>query len=119
MGQPRFGNFFTATLYHRVKNSHEYDTEHPVTFECRTASEKELEHFYPLRGLNVHKTGLTLYTQHDILDVIEDDDKLVFMGQEYLIDSVGIYLSQSRMVNQRMFNDSHVIENSPKGIRIY
>lgn len=119
MGQPRFGNFFTAIIYHRIKNSHEYNMANPITFQCRIANQKELEHFYPLRGLNVHKTSIGLYTQDNILDLIEDDDKIVFMGQEYLIDSVGIYLQQSRMINQRNFNDSHVIENSPKGIRIH
>ena len=118
MSKPRFGNGFEATLYRRKTNSHEYDMTPVATFTCRMATDEEKRHFYPLRGLNMHERTTSLYTEEDVLSIIEDDDKLVFMGKEYIIDGVGVYLNQLRMINPRKFKSDYIIQKAPKGIKI-
>ena len=113
--QPRFGNTYEIALYKRIENSLEYE-EKPIVFKCKIASNKDMRSYQILNGLFNENSTLSLMTQDSVN--IEPNDKVIFLGEVKIVTSVGVFLNKNRMLSQSVFDDEHILANSPKGITL-
>lgn len=114
---PQFANTFVATLYKRISNSYEYETQ-GIEFKARVSTTKERNSFFPLNGVASQEIKLSLYTQDDIVIEIKPNDRVVFMGNSYLVSSIGVYLDSACALAQSTYKNEDLIKRCPKGVQL-
>lgn len=110
------GEHLKATLYKRKENSNEYNSVPTLTFNCRVANQIEKNTFQPTSGLITQTKGLYLYATRLPADV-KPDDRIYFMGQYYLVETTGEYVSNARILSNDI-NYAQIKNSSPKGLKI-
>lgn len=112
------GEIYTAVVYKREKNAMgEYSEVPNFSFKCKIASKEEEGTFQPTSGLLTNNHSILLYATR--LDKeLSLKDKVVFLGKEYLVEEIGIYINKNRYVSGDIFSDKKIINDSPKGIRL-
>ena len=108
---------YKAIVYKRLENSNAYEEAPSFEFNCRVANDFDKNTFVPTNGLYTESSGVLLYAS-DIPFEINIHDKIVFLGKEHLVESVGYYLRKNRLVNASISSDDKILEESPKGVQL-
>lgn len=108
---------YKAQVFKRLENSNEFERVPTFEFNCRVASDFEKNSFVPTNGLFTEQGGVMLYATN-IPFHLEIHDKILFLGKEYLVESVGYYLNKNRLLNASIFSDDKIFEESPKGVKL-
>ena len=110
------GEHYIAEVYKRVGNSSfEYQKTPAFSFRCKVASSAESKRYTVTKGLEAKKDGLMLYATN--LDrELEPSDHIVFRGKTWLVESVGYYEDESRLVNGSHMSFGKLISKLPKGV---
>ena len=111
-----FGNTYIAKLFKRIENSVEFETNH-IDFKCKPIGSKEKGNTQIISGTLTQTRGLTIYSQY-IPSEIKSGDKVVFMGKEYLVESVSYSLDDIRIFGSQTLSPEKIIEDVPKIIRL-
>lgn len=117
MAIPRVAHFITAILYKKLDNSIDYDIN-GIEFKAKINSNENKGSFYALNGLVSDNVSISLYSQDDIVSQIKANDKVRFMGNEYLVQSVGIYLDNALAMSLDSYNEEDLYARCPKGIQL-
>ena len=108
---------YQAVVYKRKTNSFEYETTPSFSFYCRPASELERKQYFATSGLMTTSDGIMLFATR-LDEEIKVDDRVVFNGTSKLVDSVGVYIENNRIVNASLFKPTIITKNAPKGITL-
>ena len=108
---------YKALVYKRLENSNEYDEDVSFEFNCRVANDIDKKSFVPTSGLYTQQDSVMLYATNIPYD-LDIHDKILFLGKEYIVESVGYYLKKNRVVNASIFSDDKIFSDSPKGVVI-
>ena len=108
---------YTFVLYRRIENSYEYEETPYATFKGRPANQYEKRNFRILQGVNGN-TDSQFIICTNLPKNIKPKDKIVFLGQEKIVESIGFYHDNSRLVNPGVLNDEYIIKRCPKGLNI-
>lgn len=88
-----------------------------IRFDVRPAGNSEKRTFQPVSGILSEAVGIYLYTQ-DLPSEIAPHDMVVFLGKQYMVESVGYFMEDLRILGAKRFADTTLIEKFPKGIKI-
>lgn len=108
---------YPATVYRRKNNSYDYETTPAFSFYCRPASDHERSQYFATNGLMVKQDSILLFATR-LDEEIKTDDRIIFNGESKLVESVGYYLVNNRVVNASLFKAEELIKNAPKGISL-
>lgn len=110
------GELYVAEVHKHLSNSpFEYAQETSFIFRCKVASSAESKRYTVTKGLEAKKDGLMLYATNLEGD-IEPSDHIVFRGKTWLVESVGYYDDESRLVNGSAMSVGKLISKLPKGV---
>ncbi|MCK9576410.1 MAG: hypothetical protein M0R51_10855 [Clostridia bacterium] len=88
-----------------------------IKFDVRPVGNSEKRTFQPISGILSEAVGIYLYTQ-DLPSEIAPHDTVVYLGKYYMVESVGYYAEDLRILGAKRFPDDKLIEKFPKGIKI-
>ena len=107
---------YTAEVHKHISNSpFQYEQQTAFTFRCKVASSAESKRFIVTKGLEAKKEGIMLYATNLEGD-IEPSDHVVFRGKTWLVESVGYYEDESRLVDGSSMSAGKLISKLPKGV---
>lgn len=110
------GEHYVAEVHKHISNSpFQYAQETSFSFRCKVASSAESKRYTVTKGLEAKKDGLMLYATNLEGD-LEPSDHIVFRGKTWLVDSVGYYEDESRLVNGSSMSVGKLISKLPKGV---
>lgn len=105
-------------VFKRKPNSpYEWEKEPVVTFRGRPASQLEIKQYRIQKGVN-GGTDSVFVICSNLPSEIEEKDKVVFLGKEWTVASVGYYFDKNRIVNPALFSDEYIANRCPKGINL-
>ena len=110
------GEHYTAEVHKHISNSpFQYEQQTAFTFRCKVASSAESKRFIVTKGLEAKKEGIMLYATN-LEGGIEPSDHIVFRGKTWLVESVGYYEDESRLVNGSSMSAGKLTAKLPKGV---
>lgn len=110
------GEHYVAEVHKHLSNSpFQYAQETSFSFRCKVASSAESKRYTVTKGLEAKKDGLMLYATNLEGD-IEPSDHVIFRGKTWLVESVGYYDDESRLVNGSAMSVGKLISKLPKGV---
>lgn len=110
------GEHYTAEVHKHISNSpFQYEQQTAFTFRCKVASSAESKRFIVTKGLEAKKEGIMLYATN-LEGGIEPSDHIVFRGKTWLVESVGYYEDESRLVNGSSMSAGKLTGKLPKGV---
>ena len=115
---PTNNETYKFTLTKRVKNSaYEYEETPTSVFYGRPANTLETKNYRIQKGVNGNNDSHFIVSSN-LPDVVDINDRVLYLGKEWTIMSVGYYFDASRIVNARAFSEEQIIAKCPKGINI-
>lgn len=99
-----------------TKNGWEFD-ENAISFKGRVASSLEQKRYNIMKGVVNNKNTIYIYASN-LPEEIKPDDKVLFLGKEMTVTSVGYYIDQSKMIDASIFDPDYIKAISPKGITL-
>ena len=112
------GESYRADIIDRVKNSsYEWEDTVKASFSCRPANQMEKKLYRIQKGVNGNSDSMFLICTN-LPDEIKVKDKIIFMGKEWTVESIGYYFDSSLIVNANILSDEQIIERCPKGVNI-
>lgn len=105
-------------LYKRVPNSpYEWETTPAATFKGRPASQFEIKQYRIQQGVN-GGTDSVFIVCSNLPKEVDEKDKIVYLGKEWSVASVGYYFDEARFVNPGLMSDKFIASKCPKGINL-
>ena len=112
------GESFILQRYPRKPNSpYEWEDVPDVTFFGRPATPQERKNYRIQAGVHGSNESVYIYATN-LPKEIKVDDKIIFNGDEKTVESVGYYLTDTRIVTNHVMSPQYIIERSPKGITL-
>ena len=121
-----YSNIYTSTnnetyefkIISRKKNS-AYETEpaKTFTFKGRVANTQERSKYRLQLGVNVNADSLYIFATN-LPEDIKPGDRIIGIGLDESIESVGYYYDLNGIVNASLFSEDYIIARCPKGITI-
>lgn len=109
---------WTFTLYKRLPNSsYLYEETPSATFKGRPANQMEVRQFRIQQGVNGNN-GSTFVVCSNFPESAKPGDKVIFMGKECMVMSIGYYFDQARVINPSLMSDEYMAKRCPKGMNI-
>ncbi len=100
-----------------LDNKWDFD-ENAITFRGRPASNYEKKTYNIQKGVKVRSDSLFIYSTN-LPENIKADDKVMYLGKIWTVESVGYYLDQNKIIDASIFNEEYIAANSPKGITLH
>lgn len=98
-------------------SSYQYEQDNSVVFYGRPANNKEKRNYRIQAG--VHGSNESVYIVSSSLpEKIKPGDRVYFLGEKKLVESVGYYFNQNMIVNSAIFDPEYIIAKCPKGISL-
>lgn len=88
-----------------------------IVFKGRPANQIEKKNYRIMQGVNGNTDSVYVIASNLPKD-IKPYDKVLFMGKEWTVMSVGYYFDEARFVNPGIMNPDHIIARCPKGINL-
>lgn len=112
------GETYLLTLYKRKKNS-AYETEETplLTFYGRPAKPVERNFYAIQQGVSNGVDEVFIYAS-TLPAQVSVGDKVFYMGKYWTIQSVGVYLEATRVVNASIMNPEKLMARAPKGLTL-
>ena len=109
---------YEIKLYKRVPNSaYEYEASPSLVFKGRPASQLEKKVYRVLKGVN-GGTDSTFVKATNLPQEVNVNDKVVFLGKEWTVMSIGYYFDDARFINPAVLSEDKIIERCPKGLNL-
>lgn len=101
-----------------VKNSaYESDRDHTFTFKGRPANTGEKKKYRLQLGVNTHDDSVYIFATN-LPDTIKPGDRVKYLGQTQVVESVGYYYDLNGIVNAGIFSNEYIISQMPKGLTL-
>lgn len=114
---PSRGQFYNATLYRRKENSNEYEEFPNSNFNCKVATHYEIKAFMVTDGLFNLNSGIFIMV-NNLKITPKIDDKVYFLGRFWLVSTIGVYITENRLLNGKELNMEEILKRCPKGLRL-
>lgn len=103
-------------------NAYEYgeseNRQNPIiTFKGRPASSTEKKSYRVVKGVHGTSDSVMIFSAN-LPNEIEVDDKVEYLGEVWIVKSVGYYFNENNLVNASIFNKDYILNRSPKGITL-
>ena len=109
---------FTYTVYKRVPNSpYEWEKAPFATFRGRPASQLERKRYRIQQGVEGGSDSVFVISSN-LPQGIKEKDKVLFLGKEWTVVSVGFYFDEARIINPAVMSDEYIQKRCPKGIAL-
>lgn len=100
------------------KNSaYENDKDNTFTFKGRPANTQEKKKYRLQLGVDAHDDSVYIFATN-LPEEIKPGDRVRYLGQTQVVESVGYYYDVNGLVNASIFSDEYVIARCPKGITL-
>ena len=100
------------------KNSaYENDKDSTFTFKGRPANTQEKKKYRLQQGVNISNNSVYIFATN-LPNEIKPGDRIKYLGQMQVVESVGYYYDLSFVVNANLFNDEYIIAQCPKGLTL-
>ena len=102
----------------RLENTpYEWEKEVSIIFRGRPANQVEKKLYRVQQGVNGGSDSVYIISSNLPSD-IKIKDKVIFMGKEWTVNSVGYYFDQARLVNPSFMSDEYLMKRCPKGLNL-
>lgn len=106
----------TAVWCKVESNSWNFD-ENGVDFKCRQAGSLEKKSYNIQKGVKNNNSSIYIFATNMPED-IKPDDKVLYLGKVWSVETCGYYLDQSKIVDFGIFDPEYIKAQSPKGITL-
>lgn len=110
-------NYELKRIPRKADSPYEWESTPDVIFMGRPAESIEVRNYRIQQGVNGN-TDSVFVISSNLPSSIQIGDKIVFLGKEWSVQSVGYYFSQNRIANARLFSEEYLIERCPKGLNL-
>ena len=115
---PTNNETYELKCYKRVENSpYLYDEFPSFTFKGRVANNIEVKTYRIQKGVNGNNDSVFVYASN-LPKGINIQDKVYFLGKEWIVQSIGYYFEMNRIANANAFNEEQIINRCPKGMNL-
>ena len=105
-------------LYKRVENSpYEWNVNPIRLFKGRPASNMERKQYRIQKGVDGGTDSIFIICSN-LPKEVAIGDRIVFLGKEWMVNSIGYYFDEAKFVNPGLMNDNYVANKCPKGMNI-
>lgn len=112
------GENYKFEVYARKKNSpYEWEDVPSCIFYGRPANQMEKKNYRIEKGVNGNTDSIFIFSSNLPAD-LNIKDKVVFLGKEWKIESIGYYFEANCIVNSRSMSEQQIIERCPKGLNL-
>lgn len=109
---------FTYKVKKRVPNTpYTWEENVSVIFRGRPANQMEKKRYRVQQGVNGNTDSIFVISSN-LPKELQVNDKVIFLGKEWQIMSIGYYFDESRLVNAGVFSDEYIQARCPKGINL-
>lgn len=109
---------YELKLYKRVKNSsYEWEKTPSIVFRGRPANQVESKIYRVMKGVNGNTDSIFVKSTN-LPEEISVNDKVVFLGKEWTVMSVGYYFDGGLFVNPSCLSEEQIVERCPKGLNL-
>jgi len=112
------GESYRITLIKRKQNSaYEYEDTPLTTFRGRPAGQLEKKNYRIQKGIAGNTDSQYIFSSN-LPNEIDIGDKIIYLGKEWVVESIGYYFDSNLLVNADIMSDEYIAKRSPKGIAI-
>lgn len=111
------GENFKVKVYKRGENSYEWKEYPDLTFFARPAGQVEKKLYRIQQGVNGGSSGVFLVSSN-LPSAIQVNDKVLFLGREWVVESIGYYFTENNVVNSKDFSEEYLMKRCPKGLSL-
>lgn len=112
------GENYKYKVYKRKENSpYEWEESPIVTFKGRPASQLEIKQYRIQKGVN-GGTDSVFVICSNLPAIVDEKDKIFFLGKEWTVQSIGYYFDEAKFVNAGLFSDEYIAARCPKGLNL-
>lgn len=105
-------------LVKRVKNSpYEWNDQPSLMFKGRPANNVERKQYRLQKGVNGNTDSVFVICSN-LPKEVDVGDKIIFLGKEWMVNSIGYYFDEAKFVNPGLMKDEYIAKKCPKGINI-
>lgn len=109
---------YILTLYKRIPNSpYEMEEAPEITFRGRPANNAEKRNYRVQKGVHSNHDSVYVFVSNLPVD-IEIGDKVKFLGDYRIVESIGYYYNNSGVVNPSIMTEEYIAHRCPKGITL-
>lgn len=109
---------YELKIYPRIQNSAYLWSDTPsAIFKGRPASQMEIKKYRIQKGVNGGSDSVFIKCTNLPQD-IGPSDKVVFLGKEWQVQSIGYYYDEARFINAGCLSDEAIIARCPKGLNL-
>lgn len=103
----------------RRKENTDYQWEENVSLEFfgRPANQVEKKQYRIQQGVNGNSDSVYVLASN-LPSELNIKDKVIYLGKEWTVMSIGYYFDQSRFVNPGVMSEEAIIRRCPKGINL-
>lgn len=115
---PTNNEHYDLELIKRKPNSpYLYEDAPTCAFKGRPANQAEKRVFRIQKGVNGNTDSVFVYSTN-MPENIEIKDKIIFMGKEWIVNSIGYYFEAAHIVNPGCLSEEQIIARCPKGLNL-
>ena len=109
---------YSFSLYPRVENSpYVWESVPSLTFRGRPAGQIEKKQYRIQQGVNGGTDSVFIICSN-LPKEVKVGDRIVYLGKEWVVNSVGYYFDEARFINPAIMSDQYIMSKCPKGINI-
>lgn len=109
---------YTFELIKREENSpYVWSNTVSLRFKGRPAGQFEKKQYRIQKGVNGGTDSVFIICSN-LPEEVKVGDKIKFLGKEWMINSIGYYFDETRLINPSLMNDEYIQNKCPKGINI-
>ena len=112
------GETYELKRYPRVENSpYDYEETPDLIFYGRPASQFEKRNYRIQQGVDGNSDSVFVLSSN-LPETIKPKDKIVFLGKEWQVLSIGYYFDQNLVLNGKVFSSEYIESRCPKGLNL-
>lgn len=112
------GETYIFQAYKRVQNdAYTWEKVPYATFKGRPANQMEKKNYRIQKGVNGNTDSIFVISSN-LPDDVQIKDKIVFLGKEWKVESIGYYFDSSLIVNASVMSEEQIIARCPKGMNL-
>lgn len=115
---PARGEQYEFKVYKRKENSsYEWEDNVAFTFRGRPANQIEKRNYRIQKGVNGNSDSVFCVCTN-LPKEINIKDKVVFLGKEWTVESIGYYFDSNQIINPSVMSEEQIIARCPKGVNL-
>ena len=101
----------------KLNSPYEWENDPITAFKGRPASQFEKKQYRIQKGVNGGTDSIFVICSN-LPPVVDVKDKIIFLGKEWTVESVGYYFDEARFVNAGLFSEEYIASKCPKGLNL-